>query len=597
MYEPLNDGATPEMSECRNDLLGLLDDVREAVSPLGEDYSDYLCDFEFLRERLTAGQFRLAVLGQFKRGKSTLLNALLGTQLLPTDILPVTAIPTFIGHGEQITVQVTFEGDEVSIFFDSATEQSLSDFLNEYVTEVGNPRNQRRVARVEISHPSELLQQGVVLIDTPGIGSTHRHNTEVAYQILPQCDAALFLVSPDPPITEVELTYLQDIQQRLPRTFFLLNKVDFLDEAERIASLRFLADQLAPLCDGVPQVLPISARKGLDARQNGDQQGWRDSGMLQVEQNLIDFFAREKQQILHASLSRRICDQLNGTIMQLKLSLSALMLPESELKLRIQQFRQSLPAIEREKEATADILSGDLKRIVKRLNNEVEALRKRAKEVILSPVEDYIKTISDTEELERLVRESVVEDVPMFFTPVIREITATIEEEATELLALHQQRSNQLIEQVRKTAAELFDIPYHAPSAGRSYTAFEVSGWSHDLFISDMDPLGQRISRKLLTRKFRHKRTVARLRAEVLKLVNQNVEQIGWALRRGLDESFRQFGAELSEQLDKTIVASRKAMEIALEKSASHSQQTAATEARLKQTLNTLEGILETLAC
>ncbi len=597
MYEPLNDGATPEMSECRNDLLGLLDDVREAVSLLGEDYSDHLCDFESLRERLTAGQFRLAVLGQFKRGKSTLLNALLGTQLLPTDILPVTAIPTFIGHGEQVAVQVTFEGDEASIHFDSATEQSLSDFLNEYVTEAGNPRNQRRVARVEISHPSELLQQGVVLIDTPGIGSTHKHNTEVAYQILPQCDAALFLVSPDPPITEVELTYLQDIQQRLPRTFFLLNKVDFLDEAERIASLRFLADQLTPLCDGVPQVLPISARKGLDARQNGDQQGWRDSGMLQVEQNLIDFFAREKQQILHASLSRRTCDQLNGTIMQLKLSLSALMLPESELKLRIQQFRQSLPAIEREKEAAADVLNGDLKRIVKRLNNEVEALRKRAKEVILSPVEDYIKTISDTEELERLVRESVVEDVPMFFTPVIREITATIEEEATELLALHQQRSNQLIEQVRKTAAELFDIPYHAPSAGRSYTAFEVSGWSHDLFISDMDPLGQRISRKLLTRKFRHKRTVARLRAEVLKLVNQNVEQIGWALRRGLDESFRQFGAELSEQLDKTIVASRKAMEIALEKSASHSQQTAATEARLKQTLNTLEGILETLAC
>jgi hypothetical protein len=157
---------------------------------------------------------------------------------------------------------------------------------------------------------------------------------------------------------------------------------------------------------------------------------------------------------------------------------------------------------------------------------------------------------------------------------------------------LHQQRSNQLIEQVRKIAAELFDIPYHAPSAGRSYTKFEVSGWSHDLFISDMDPLGQRISRKFFTRKFRHKRTVARLRAEVLKLVNQNVEQIGWALRRGLDESFRQFGAELFEQLDKTIVASRKAMEIALEKSASHSQKTASREISLKQSLGKLENIL-----
>ena len=592
MYEPLNDDVISESSERRNNLLDVFDDVKGAIASLGEDYSDYLSEFESLRERLIAGQFRLAVLGQFKRGKSTLLNALLGDQLLPTDILPVTAIPTFIGHGEETAVLVTFAGDESAVSFDSASGQSLGDFLNEYVTETGNPENYRKVERVEVSHPAELLRQGIVLIDTPGIGSTHKHNTEVAYQILPQCDAALFLVSPDPPITEAELTYLKDIQQRLPRTFFLLNKVDFLDNAERIASLRFLADQLAPLCDGIPQVLPISARNGLDSRQKNDVEGWKNSGLQQVEQNLIDFFAREKQQILHASLSRKISDQLNGVIMQMKLSLSALMLPEAELKQRIGQFRQSLPAIEREKEAAADVLSGDLKRIVKRLTSEVDILRRCAKEAILSPVENYIKTISDTEELEQLVRASVIKDIPAFFTPVIREITATIETEATELLVQHQQRSNQLIEQVRKIAAELFDIPYHAPSAGRSYTTFEVSGWSHDLFISDMDPLGQRISRKFFTRKFRHKRTVARLRTEVLKLVNQNVEQIGWALRRGLDESFRQFGAELSEQLDRTIVASRKAMEIALEKSASHSQKTASREISLKQSLGKLENIL-----
>lgn len=596
MYEPLNDGATFDGAECQRSLVDLLDRVKEAVAVLGEDYVDSLNDLDALHERLIAGKFRLAVLGQFKRGKSTLLNALLGDQLLPTDILPVTAIPTFISSGTDVSVQVLFENGDPAVCFDPTSGPSLGDFLNEYVTEAGNPNNQRDVKRVDISHPSELLQQGVVLIDTPGIGSTHKHNTEVAYQILPQCDAALFLVSPDPPITEVELSYLNDIQQRLPRTFFLLNKVDFLDEKERIASLRFLSDQLSSLCDGAPQVLPVSARKGLEARQQGDLSGWNNSGMQQVEQNLIDFFAREKQQILHVSLSRRICDSLNSIVMQLKLSLSALMLPESELKQRIQQFRQSLPAIEREKEAAADVLSGDLKRVVTRLNSEVETLRRQAKEAILSPVEESIQTISDTEELERLVRENVADDIPAFFTPVIREITATIEAEATELLSLHQQRSNQLIEQVRKIAAELFDIPYKAPSAGRNYTAFEVSGWSNDLFISDMDPLGQRISRKLFTRKFRHKRTVARLRAEALKLVNQNVEQIGWALRRGLDESFRQFGTELSEQLDKTIAATRKAMEIALEKSVDHAQQTASHEIRLKQTLNKLEEILNQLS-
>jgi GTPase Era involved in 16S rRNA processing len=132
-----------------------------------------------------------------------------------------------------------------------------------------------KVSRVEISHPAPLLQQGVVLIDTPGVGSTLKHNTEVAHQILSQCDAALFLVSPDPPITEMELDYLQQIKQQLPRTFYLLNKVDFLDENEKKVSLRFLADQLSRFYSSAPQVLPISARKGLQARQSGDETGWR----------------------------------------------------------------------------------------------------------------------------------------------------------------------------------------------------------------------------------------------------------------------------------------------------------------------------------
>ena len=586
-----------ELNEAENHvgLLGILNQATTCLDCLDDDYADGRDELESLQTRLVAGQFRLAILGQFKRGKSTLLNALLGDKLLPTDILPVTAIPTFISAAEKVDVQVSFETEAESVQFSPSADQSLADFLADYVTETGNPNNQRKVKWVEIGHPAEILKQGVVLIDTPGIGSTNKHNTEVAYQILPQCDAALFLVSPDPPITEIELDYLKEIQQRLPRTFFLLNKVDFLNEEEKVASLKFLADQLAPLCDGVPQVLPVSARKGLEARLSGDAAGWKNSGMQQVEQNLIDFFARDKQQILQDSLQRRTCDQLNSINMQLQLSLSALMLPEADLKQRIEQFRQSLPAVEREKQAAEDILSGDLKRVIERLNSAVESVRIRAKEKIIGQLESHVQSVADTEELERLVQETLAQAIPVFFAPAMHEVTDIVRTEATELLTLHQQRSNQLIEQVRKIAAELFDIPYHAPSSGRSYTMFEVSDWSNDLFISDMDPLGQRISRKFFTHKFRRKRTVNRLREEGHKLLSQNVEQINWSLRRGVDESFRQFGMELSEQLEKTITATRKAMEVALQKSESHSYETASQEIKLKQTLGKLQEILNQL--
>ncbi len=591
MYEPL------EFDELENktDLVEILSQTQECLEGLGDDYSDDQSELLSLRERLVEGQFRLAVLGQFKRGKSTLLNALLGDQLLPTDILPVTAIPTFIGAAENVDVEVSFNYDREPVHHSATSGSSLGAFLSEYATEAGNPKNQLQVSRVDVSHPSPLLKQGVILIDTPGIGSTHKHNTEVAYQVLPQCDAALFLVSPDPPITEVELDYLKEIHQRLPRTFFLLNKVDFLDEKEKNTSLRFLSEQLSPLCDGAPEVFPVSAKNGLQARLDGDQEGWKNSGMQQVEQSLIDFLAREKQQILYDSLQRRICDQVKNIDMQLQLSLSALMLPETELKQRLGQFRQSLPDVKREKQSAKDVLSGDLKRVVESLNQEVERVRTVAKEKIMGQLEYLIQTIPETEELERTVREMLAEELPAFFAPEMRNVAETVRVAATELLTLHQQRSNQLIEQVRKIAAELFDIPYHAPSIGRSYVMFELSDWSNELFISDMDPFGQRISRKLLTSKFRHKRTVKRLREEGRKLLNQNTEQINWALRRGLDENFSQFGAELSEQLEKAISAIQSAMEVALKKSESHSDETAGREIRFKKAQGRLQGLLKKL--
>jgi GTP-binding protein EngB required for normal cell division len=574
----------------------LLDQSIACLEELGADYASAVEELELIQQRLAEGRFHLAVLGQFKRGKSTLLNALLGEDLLPTDILPVTAIPTFIKAGDLVTAQVYFTGEKEPISFSSDSEQPLAGFLADYVTESGNPLNQRQVERVEIAHPAALLKQGVVLIDTPGIGSTLKHNTAVAHRILPQCDAALFLVSPDPPITEVELDYLQQISRKLPRTFFLLNKVDFLDSGEQLASLRFLSEQLKPLCgDQLPHVIPISARQGLRARLEGKADGWKNSGMQQVEQNLIDFFAREKQQTLHLALTRRSGDLLGEAIMQLRLSLSALKLPVDILQGRIDQFRQSLPAIEREQQAAADVLEGDLRRAIGFLGEEIEKTRMLVKERVGSRVNRYLETIEDPEEMERLVRTLVIEEIQPFFAPAMQEVGEAVRREATKLLALNQQRSNRLIEQVRQTAAELFSIPYNAPAARTAYLTFDPPAWSNDLFISDMDPLGQRLSRRFLTKKYRRKRTVERLREETRKLLNQNVEQISWALRRSLDESFRHFGVALREQLEKTIAATRKAMDVALERSASHSHATAAGELLFTRALSRLEALRQEL--
>jgi predicted GTPase len=199
-----------------------LAELERILQDMGADFSGFATAAGELRLRLNEGRFRLAVLGQFKRGKSTLLNALLHEPLLPTGILPLTAIPTTIRYGTDRHVRITFR-DGHTDHFDGSLEE-LHQVLKRHVTEEGNPANELEVAHVEVDHPATILANGVEIIDTPGIGSTILHNTRTARETLPVCDGALFVLSPDPPITEVEVQFLKAVREAATRMIFVLTK-------------------------------------------------------------------------------------------------------------------------------------------------------------------------------------------------------------------------------------------------------------------------------------------------------------------------------------------------------------------------------------
>src|SRR4030043_1234292 len=127
---------------------------------------------EELREKIENNVFNLVVLGQFKRGKTTLINALLGAEILPTAIVPLTSIATILKYDEILKINVYFNDGKVT--------EINPENLSEYVTERGNPRNEKDVQEVVITYPSSYLKDGVMLIDTPGVGSVYEHNTDVA---------------------------------------------------------------------------------------------------------------------------------------------------------------------------------------------------------------------------------------------------------------------------------------------------------------------------------------------------------------------------------------------------------------------------------
>ena len=123
-----------------------------------------------LRERLYERELIISVIGQFKRGKSSLINALLGEELLPVGIIPLTTTVTEIRRGDGFRAVVRFSDD--------SEQETNRENLPDYISEQKNPGNQKNVAEVKLWTKHISFGAGITLVDTPGVGSIHQHNTQ-----------------------------------------------------------------------------------------------------------------------------------------------------------------------------------------------------------------------------------------------------------------------------------------------------------------------------------------------------------------------------------------------------------------------------------
>jgi hypothetical protein len=192
--------------------------------------------------------------GEYKRGKSTLINALLGVDALPTGVLPLTAIATEVAYGPL--------GAQVTCRDDGDRRIPLAE-LRTWATEEGNPDNHRGVIRVCVQVPAPLLASGLVLVDTPGSGSVHTHNTTAAESAWDDADGAIIVLGADAPLSELERDLLRRFIGRQAPVFVVLNKADHLGAADLEVVRRFVIES-----SGQPRLRlwAVSARAGLPGR-------------------------------------------------------------------------------------------------------------------------------------------------------------------------------------------------------------------------------------------------------------------------------------------------------------------------------------------
>lgn len=221
---------------------------------------DDLSAAESLRARLRVRRLRVLVVGEAKRGKSTLVNRLLGQDVLPTGVVPVTAIATTV---RRVRENGPTWGSVLVSYTDGRRERRELNGLPELVTEGLNPRNEKGIASVAVLlGPGQLDQFDLELVDTPGTGSVFERNTATAREAYESLDAAIVVVTADPPISASERDLLQEITARSVHTIVFVNKADQLvagDLAEAVEFTRGVCEQAA---DRPLPVFAGSARAG-----------------------------------------------------------------------------------------------------------------------------------------------------------------------------------------------------------------------------------------------------------------------------------------------------------------------------------------------
>jgi GTP-binding protein EngB required for normal cell division len=254
--------------------------------------------------RIADDRFNLMLVGRFSRGKSTLINAILGAAHLPTGILPLTSVITTVRYGSRTQVVLNFNQSHLRHEIPLAR-------LGEYVTQQSNPGNVKNVAYAEIELPVELLRRGVFFVDSPGLGSAIVENTQTTERFFPEADAFVLITSFDSPLSEEENRALHRIRQTGKTLFVIVNKQDTVAEDERGQVLDYVKTQLERFSfQRAPQIFSVSARQGLEAKQSQDSGLLAGSGILRFEEELLRFLIEERAEAFLSSTYERIEDFL-----------------------------------------------------------------------------------------------------------------------------------------------------------------------------------------------------------------------------------------------------------------------------------------------
>jgi small GTP-binding protein len=416
--------------ERKLDVAGALKELSDVAGSVGAKSLKERVERELVK-KLDEDRFHLVVVGEFNHGKSTFVNALLGETVLPTGVTPTTAAIHHLKYSEkpEATVVKT-NGDRQSIPFGETKKFA-----------VGGGSSPDEVDYLEIGYPAKLLEERILLVDTPGVNDLSLQRADITYSYIPRADAVLFLLDAGQILKESERIFLQDklLKASRDKIVFVITKWDILNDEEKKEALAYARTQLANLVKD-PVVFPISAETAL---QGGKMQ---ESGMPELLQHLTTFLAEERGRIL---LDNALGEGLNVAGLLTK----GVDARRRSLAMKTEELERRIKVLEDDLKGTA----GTIEQRRMKIREEISGIKVMAQKDLEKFVEDTIRQLPNV--IDSAKQDDLRKFLPAFLEDTFKqwaeteskEIAAKLETLAEQTIALIKEDAHEATKRVSET--------------------------------------------------------------------------------------------------------------------------------------------------
>lgn len=539
-----------------------------------------------IKQKLLKGRFNLVVLGEFKRGKTTFLNALLGNNILPTDVLPLTSIVTLIQYGEEMGIDVNF--------LDGNTKKITLNELPDYVTEAGNPENEKQVKNVLLEYPSPYLKDGILLIDTPGVGSIYQNNTDETYNYLPKVDAAIFLLSSDQPISRSEIDFLKDIIRYSAKAFFILNKIDYLSTNDIPKAIEFSKKVLLEKV-GLKDINihPISSKIALEGKLENDAKKLTASNLPEFTTTLENFLLSEKGYATINAACNKGINAASELHLGLELEIKALGIPLEELKAKIALFDKMVNELQQEQNDNIYIFDGEMSKVYHELEQEITVFEESCNESLTKEIKQaYHKQELSGRKLMNYLEHFIENKIENFLDEWQPKVEQKVKDTFDKVVSRFVNRTNRVIGDLLKQSAEIFELKLEGFTEMEALSdetrLYYIFGKQHSMLTPDPINLYALFMPKIISGPM----IIREMKKKIERELDRNCGRVRTDYNERITKSAKDFKNLFNEKFNSVVEGTRLVLTRAIEKRELNEKETTETCEKLSNQINTLEIII-----